>query len=252
MGLLPGKRAIVTGAGLGMGRAAAIRFAAEGARVGLIDLDERSATAVATEIEAAGGEALVLVADVTSEPQVSAAVGRAVTEWGGLDVVVANAGVQLAGEDDRADRLSLEVWRRTLEINLTGVFLTCKHGIRALLDAGGGSVVCTCSPTGQYGVAPGYDAYSASKAGVYGLVRVMAADYASEGIRVNGVVPGYTNTPMTSWVTPADAETLLRGIPLGRPGEPEEVAAVMAFLASDQTPYVTGAIWAADGGMTAV
>lgn len=252
MCLLPGKRAIVTGAGLGMGRAAALRFAAEGARVGLIDLDERAAAAVAKEIEAAGGEALVLAADVTSEPQVSAAVGRAVTEWGGLDIVVANAGVQLAGEDDRADRLSLEVWNRTLEINLTGVFLTCKHGIRALLEAGGGSVVCTCSPTGQYGVAPGYDAYSASKAGVYGLVRVMAADYAKEGIRVNGDVPGYTNTPMTSWVTPADAETLLRGIPLGRPGEPEEVAAVMAFLASDQTPYVTGAVWAADGGMTAV
>ena len=252
MGLLPGKRAIVTGAGLGMGRAAALRFAAEGARVGLIDLDERSAAAVAKEIEATGGEALVLAADVTSEPQVSAAVRRAVTEWGGLDVVVANAGVQLAGEDDRADRLSLEVWNRTLQVNLTGVFLTCKHSIRALLEAGGGSVVCTCSPTGQYGVAPGYDAYSASKAGVYGLVRVMAADYAKEGIRVNGVVPGYTNTPMTSWVTPADAETLLRGIPLGRPGEPEEVAAVMAFLASDQTPYVTGAVWAADGGMTAV
>ena len=252
MGLLPGKRAIVTGAGLGMGRAAALRFAAEGARVGLIDLDERSAAAVAKEIEATGGEALVLAADVTSEAQVAAAVRRAVTEWGGLDVVVANAGVQLAGEDDRADRLSLEVWNRTLQVNLTGVFLTCKHGIRALLEAGGGSVVCTCSPTGQYGVAPGYDAYSASKAGVYGLVRVMAADYAREGIRVNGVVPGYTNTPMTSWVTPADAETLLRGIPLGRPGEPEEVAAVMAFLASDQTPYVTGAVWAADGGMTAV
>jgi NAD(P)-dependent dehydrogenase (short-subunit alcohol dehydrogenase family) len=87
---------------------------------------------------------------------------------------------------------------------------------------------------------------------VYGLVRVMAADYAAEGIRVNGVIPGYTHTPMTNWVTAADAETLLRGIPLGRAGEPEEVAAVMAFLASDQAPYVTGAVWAADGGMTAV
>ena len=189
---------------------------------------------------------------MTDEDQVAAAVERAVAEWGGLDVVVANAGVQLAGQDDRADRLSLEVWQRTIDINLTGVFLTCKHGLRALLATGGGSVVCTCSPTGQYGVAPGYDAYSSSKAGVYGLVRVMAADYAAEGIRVNGVIPGYTHTPMTNWVTPADAETLLRGIPLGRAGEPEEVAAVMAFLASDQAPYVTGAVWAADGGMTAV
>jgi NAD(P)-dependent dehydrogenase (short-subunit alcohol dehydrogenase family) len=207
---------------------------------------------VAAEIEAAGGEALVLRADVRSEDDVAAAVERAASAWGGLDVIVANAGVQLAGQDDRADRLELEVWQRTIDINLTGVFLTCKHGIRALLAGGGGAVVCTCSPTGQYGVAPGYDAYSASKAGVYGLVRVMAADYAQEGIRVNGVIPGYTNTPMTNWVTPADRETLLRGIPLNRPGEPEEVAAVMAFLASDDTPYVTGAVWAADGGMTAV
>jgi NAD(P)-dependent dehydrogenase (short-subunit alcohol dehydrogenase family) len=250
--MLEGKRAIVTGAGSGMGRAAALRFAAEGARVGLIDLDEAAARAVADEIEAGGGEALVLRADVRSEADVAAAVERAASAWGGLDVIVANAGVQLAGQDDRADRLALEVWQRTIDINLTGVFLTCKHGIRALLAGGGGAVVCTCSPTGQYGVAPGYDAYSASKAGVYGLVRVMAADYAQEGIRINGVIPGYTNTPMTNWVTPADAETLLRGIPLGRAGEPEEVAAVMAFLASDQTPYVTGAVWAADGGMTAV
>ena len=252
MGLLDAKRAIITGAGMGMGRAAAIRFVAEGARVGLIDRDEAAVADTAAEIELAGGEGLVLVADVTDEDQVAGAVEHAVAAWGGLDVVVANAGVQLAGEDDRADRLSLEVWNRTIAINLTGVFLTCKHGLRALLASGGGAVVCTCSPTGQYGVAPGYDAYSSSKAGVYGLVRVMAADYAAEGIRVNGVIPGYTHTPMTNWVTPSDAETLLRGIPLGRAGEPEEVAAVMAFLASDQTPYVTGAVWAADGGMTAV
>ncbi|MGH3138907.1 MAG: SDR family NAD(P)-dependent oxidoreductase [Gaiellales bacterium] len=252
MGLLDGKRTTITGAGMGMGRAAALRFVAEGARVGLIDRDEEAVNAVAAEIQSGGGEALVLLADVTDEGQVAAAVERATTAWGGLDVVVANAGVQLAGQDDRADRLSLDVWQRTIDINLTGVFLTCKHGLRALLASGGGAVVCTCSPTGQYGVAPGYDAYSSSKAGVYGLVRVMAADYAAEGIRINGVIPGYTHTPMTNWVTPSDAETLLRGIPLGRAGEPEEVAAVMAFLASDQTPYVTGAVWAADGGMTAV
>jgi NAD(P)-dependent dehydrogenase (short-subunit alcohol dehydrogenase family) len=250
--LLADKRAVISGAAMGMGRATAIRFAAEGARVGLIDRDEEATRGVAAEIEAGGGEALVLRVDVTDEAEVAAAVEQAKAAWGGLDVVVANAGVQLAGEDDRADRLALEVWQRTIDINLTGVFLTCKHGIRALLASGGGAVVCTCSPTGLYGVAPGYDAYSASKAGVYGLVRVMAADYAAERIRVNGVIPGYTRTPMTAWVTPVDAETLLRGIPLGRPGEPEEVAAVIAFLASDETPYVTGAVWAADGGLTAV
>ena len=101
------------------------------------------------------------------------------SQWGGLDVVVGCAGVQLAGQDDRADRLSLEVWQRTLDINLTGMFLICKHGIRQLLAGGGGAVVLTCSPTGLYGCAPGYDAYSSSKAGVYGLVRVLAADYAA-------------------------------------------------------------------------
>ena len=251
-GRLQGKRAIITGAGVGMGRAAARRFAAEGARVGVLDVDEAAAAKVAREVADAGGDALLLPADVTSEVQVAAAVERAVAAWGGLDIVVANAGVQLAGQDDRADRLELAVWQRTIDVNLTGIFLTCKHGIRALLASGGGAVVCTASPTGLYGCAPGYDAYSTSKAGVYGLIRVMAADYAKEGIRVNGVVPGYTRTPMTTWVTPDQHEALVQTIPLGRQGEPEDVASVMLFLASDEAAYVTGAVWAADGGMTAI
>jgi 3-oxoacyl-[acyl-carrier protein] reductase len=252
MALLEGKRAVITGAAMGMGRAAAVRFAQEGARVGLVDLNEDDARETAAAVRSVGGEALVLPADVTKEHEVAAAVERAAAEWGGLDVVVANAGVELAGEDDRADRLELSVWQRTIDVNLTGIFLTCKHGIRALLASGGGAVVCTASPTGLYGCAPGYDAYSASKGGVYGLIRVMAADYAADGIRVNGVIPGYTKTPMTNWVTPEQEEKLVSTIPLGRPGRPEEVAAVMAFLASDETPYVTGAVWAADGGMTAI
>jgi len=145
----------------------------------------------------------------------------------------------------------LDVWRETIDVNLTGIFLTCKHGLRALLAQGGGAVVCTCSPTGLFGCAPAYDAYSASKAGVYGLVRVLAADYAP-AIRVNGVVPGYTDTPMTSWVTPDEHEALLRTIPMRRAGRADEVAAVMSFLASDEASYTTGAVWAADGGMTAI
>jgi 3-oxoacyl-[acyl-carrier protein] reductase len=252
MDQLRGKRAIITGAGMGMGRAAAERFALEGARVALLDIDEAAASETAEAITEAGGEALVVAADVTEESAVAAAVDRAVQAWGGLDVVVSNAGVQLAGQDDRADRLELAVWQRTLDINLTGMFLTCKHGIRSLLAGGGGSVVCTASPTGLYGCAPGYDAYSASKAGVYGLVRVLAADYASEGIRVNGVVPGYMDTPMTDWVDPQEHEALLATIPLGRAGRPEEVASVMCFLASDDASYATGAVWACDGGMTAI
>jgi NAD(P)-dependent dehydrogenase (short-subunit alcohol dehydrogenase family) len=250
--MLTGKRALITGGGAGMGRAAALRFAAEGAAVAVLDVDVSAAHAVAAEIVGAGGRALAVPADVSDEAAVEGAVKSATVEWDGLDIIVANAAVQLAGQDDRVDRLSLATWQRTVAINLTGVFLTCKYGIRALLETGGGAVVCTCSPTSLYGLAPGYGAYSASKGGVYALVRVMAADYASSKIRVNGVIPGYTHTPMTTWVTPDEADRLTGAIPLGRPGEPEEVAGVMAFLASDQTPYVTGAVWAADGGWTAV
>jgi NAD(P)-dependent dehydrogenase (short-subunit alcohol dehydrogenase family) len=243
---LRGKRALGTGGGSGIRRATAHKLAREGARVAVVD---RADNDVAAEI---GEAALDLRADVADEGQVAAAVDRAAAEWGGLDVLVANAAVQLHGEDDRADRLDLDVWRRTLDVNLTGAFLACKHGIRALLATGGGAVVCTASPTGLYGLGAGYDAYSSSKAGVYGLVRVLAADYAREGIRVNGVVPGYTATPLTEAIVGEEHEALLRSIPLGRQGTAGEVANVIAFLVSDEASYVTGAVWAADGGITAV
>ena len=242
----------MTGAGSGIGRAAAVRFAEEGARVGLIDVDERKAAETASEISDAGGDSLLLVADVTREDSIQGAVQRAADAWGGLDVVVANAAVLLAGQDDRVDQLDLAVWQRTLDVNLTGAFLTCKHGIRALLADGGGSVVCTASPTGLNGSAPHISAYSTSKAGVYGLIRVMAAAYARAGVRVNGVIPGYTDTPMNDYVTEEQHRVLLQDVPLGRQGSAEEVAEVMLFLASDDAAYVTGAVWAVDGGMTAV
>jgi NAD(P)-dependent dehydrogenase (short-subunit alcohol dehydrogenase family) len=252
-GRLEGRRAIVTGAGMGIGRAAAIRFAAEGASVGLIDVNEQAAQSTLGTIEQGGGVAKVFVADVSDEEAVEAAVLGAEEAFGGLDTVVANAGILLAGKDDRADRLDAAVWRRVVDVNLTGIFLTCKHGIRALLRGGGGAVVCTASPTGLFGSAPGLDAYSSSKAGVYGLARVLASDYAAHGIRVNGVIPGYTDTPMNDYVErPAGHERIISTVPLGRQGTAEEVANVMAFLASDEASYVTGAVWPVDGGMTAI
>jgi NAD(P)-dependent dehydrogenase (short-subunit alcohol dehydrogenase family) len=243
MSLLAGKRAVVSGGGSGIGRETAKIFAREGARVGVLDRNADGAQQTVEEISA----------DLRDEALVAAAVDQLRDTWGGLNTVIGCAGVQLAGRDDRADRLSLEAWQETIDINLTGMFLLCKHGIGALLEAGtGGSVVLVCSPTGQYGCAPGYDAYSASKAGVYGLVRVMAADYAQEGIRVNGVIPGYTLSPMTAWVTPAEHDALLETIPMRRGGQPAEVGEVIAFLASDRAAYTTGGVWAADGGMTAI
>ena len=217
-GRLEGRRAIVTGAGKGIGRASAMKLASEGASVGCIDVDEAAAAATVSDVTGSGGTALPLVADVTDEAQVERAVAGAEEAFGGLDTIVANAGILLAGQDDRADRLDADVWRRVVDVNLTGIFLTCKHGIRALLRGGSGAVVCTASPTGLYGLAPGLDAYSSSKAGVYGLIRVLANDYAADGIRVNGVIPGYTDTPMNDYVErPGGHERIVATIPLRRP-----------------------------------
>jgi NAD(P)-dependent dehydrogenase (short-subunit alcohol dehydrogenase family) len=188
---------------------------------------------------------------VADEAALAGAIEHAVRAWDGLDVVVANAAIQFSGGegDERVDRVDRAIWERTLDVNLTGAFLTVKLGVRALLAAGGGAVVCIASPT-----APGLAAYSASKAGMAGLVRAAAADYAAEGVRINGVLPGITDTPMQRWWM-EDAEAyadVARAIPLGRPADPGEIAAVIAFLSSDDASYVTGALWAVDGGLTAI
>jgi NAD(P)-dependent dehydrogenase (short-subunit alcohol dehydrogenase family) len=248
---LEGKRAIVTGGARGIGRAIAERLIRERGRVAVVDVD---ADALREAAAALGGDAFALHADVRDEDAVRDAVEQAAARWNGLDVVVANAAIQLVGADDRADALDRAVWQETLDVNLTGAFLTAKHGARALLADGGGVIVCVGSPAGSYGIARGLQAYAASKAGMVGLVRTMAADYAGDGIRVNAVFPGLTETPMNRWWTedPARREQVLAAVPLRRPARAEEVAAVAAFLACDDASYVTGALWTVDGGLTAI
>ena len=256
MGRVIGKRVLITGAGSGIGEATALLFAREGARVGLVGRTASKLVAVAEHIDSDGGEALVLPADVADEEAISTAIGRLVGAWGGLDACIAVAGIErFAQGDDRVDRLELAVWREIVDINLTGTFLTCKHAIRAMLVSGGGSVVVTGSPTGLYGAALGEDADSASKAGCHGLVRVMANEYAREGIRVNCVIPGVIDTPINALAIreyPDDIAAFTDAVPLRRMGYAAEVAPIYLWLCTDEASYATGGFFVVDGGLTAV
>ena len=192
---LQGKRAIVTGGGSGIGRAVAIKLGEEGASVGVLDIHLEAAQETAALMAAAGGKALALLANVANEEEVPEAVAEAERAFGGLDTVIANAGIFLHGRDAIATELDLKTWQQCIDVNLTGMFLTCKHGLRALLRNGAGSVVITGSPTGTHGAAPTFTAYSASKAGTYGQMRILAVDYVAKKIRVNAVLPGTTGSP---------------------------------------------------------
>lgn len=252
---LSGKRAFITGGGSGIGRAVAVRFATEGARVAILGRRRDALEETADMVRSARGDCLVLPGDVSREADVESAVAAAVEAFGGLDAIVGVAGIELyASGDTRVHELELDIWRQTMEVNLTGMYLTCKHGVRALLESGGGSVIITGSPCGLVGLCSGEHAYSASKAGTHGLVRVMAADYARDGIRVNCVIPGFIDTPINAAVLedPASVEGFVSCIPLRRPGQAGEVAPLFAWLASDEASYVTGAFFTADGGMTAI
>jgi 3-oxoacyl-[acyl-carrier protein] reductase len=255
-GRLAGRRALVTGAGTGIGEATALLLAREGAAVGLVGRRQAMLEAVAERIRALGGDALPLPADVSQESQVEASVQACVERWGGLDACVAVAGIELYDQgDDRVDRLSTEIWRQIIDINLTGMFFTLKHVVRAMRAVGGGSIVVTGSPTGLYGLARGETAYSAAKAGCHGLARVVASDVAKDGIRVNIVVPGFIDTPINERFIrerPDDVKAYEASIPLHRAGRSEEVAAMNVWLCTDEASYCTGGYFVVDGGLTAV
>jgi NAD(P)-dependent dehydrogenase (short-subunit alcohol dehydrogenase family) len=251
---LQGKRVIITGAAAGIGKGVAIKFAEEGARVGVLDVNLDAAEQVAKEINNSGGDAIALRVDVRSEQEVSAAVATVEERFGGLDTIIANAGVMLFGQDTVAADLELKTWQHCMDVNLTGMFLTCKHGLRALERNKGGAVVITGSPTGVLGCAPTFTAYSTSKAGTLGLMRILAIDYVKKNIRVNAVLPGTTNSPLVATLmeNPATRAEFLGKIPMARAAEPREIANVIAFLASDEASYVTGASWFSDGGLSSI
>ena len=248
-----GKRAVVTGASSGIGRATALRLVAEGGRVALIARGREGLASVAAEI-GDPDRVVVLPADCTDEVSIGPAIDAAAETFGGLDIIISNAGIELLGQDDRVDRLDLGVWQKLIRNNLDGQFLACKHGARHLLASGGGAIVCVGSNTGFLGMAINEPAYSASKGGVFALMRVMAIDYARDGIRVNMVIPGFIDTPMNGPVM-ADAEELAywsQQIPMGRPGTADECASAILWLASDEASYCVGTALTVDGGQAAI
>ncbi len=251
---LQGKVAIVTGGGAGMGIAVAKAYARQGAKVVIAEIKPADGEAAVAGIQAAGGEAIFVKTDVANTRDVEAMVAQAVQHFGGVDVLYNNAAVQLVGQDARAHELSEAVWERTYNINIRGVWLCAKYAIPSMLQRGGGSIINVASPTGMLGCAPGFTAYSSSKGAVYGLTRVMAADYARDQIRVNAIVPGATETPLTKelFADRATREALVNSTPLGRLGQPEDVVGLAVFLASDESAYCTGGYYMVDGGLTAI
>ncbi len=250
MGRLDGKVCAITGAASGIGRAAAFAFVREGAFVGLIDRDEAGLRSATLEM---GENAVPLVTDVTSEESVAASFAAWRERHGRLDVLYTCAAVQLIGEDAPVHELPVDVWDRTHTVNLRGVFLSCKHAARQMIDAGNGGSIINCgSPTGLTMSGAGWHAYSSSKAGVMGLTRAMAADLARYGIRVNGIVPGAIETPLTKKLVedPAIRAHLVSQHPIGRLGAPSDMVGIAVFLASDESAFATGAHFFVDGGIS--
>jgi NAD(P)-dependent dehydrogenase (short-subunit alcohol dehydrogenase family) len=252
MGRLDGKAALITGGGNGMGRAASLLFAREGARVMVADLVEDGARATVHAVRDAGGTAECVVADVSVAADADRMVAETVRAFGGLHVLYNNAGIFPADDGGVLDTPET-TWDTVMAVNLKGVWLGCKAGIPAMVDGGGGSIVNVASFVAIVGAATAQIAYTSSKGGVLAMTREIAVEWARRGIRANALCPGPINTPMLAELM-ADPERRARRmvhIPMGRLGEAEELAKAALFLASDESSYMTGASLVVDGGITA-
>ncbi|CAN7521222.1 SDR family oxidoreductase [Rhizobacter sp. LjRoot28] len=247
---LEGKVAIITGASSGIGRAAALLFADEGAKLVLAARGESALRELTAEIEARGGSAVCLPGDVRQEAYARELVDVAQSVWGRLDVAFNNAGT-LAGSGDTT-RLSLDDWNTALETNLSSAFLGAKYQIPAMLKTGAGSLVFTSSFVGHTVGFPGMAAYAASKAGLVGLTQALAAEFGSSGLRVNALLPGGTDTPMAHQMngTPEAMAQVASIHALKRLARPDEIAEAGLFLASDASSFMTGAAMLVDGGIS--
>ena len=244
--LLDGKCALVTGASRGIGRAVALKLASEGAKVALnFAGNEAAANEVRQEIEAAGGQAILVKADVADEAAVQDMVQKTADAFGRIDILVNNAGIT---RDGLLARMKEEDWDAVLSTNLKGVFLTTKAVAKLMMKQRAGRIVNMASVVGVSGNA-GQANYSAAKAGVIGFTKTIARELASRGVTANAVAPGFIATDMTSVLSDKAKEAALTGIPLGRMGTPEDVAAAVLFLVSDQSSYITGQVLHVDGGM---
>jgi NAD(P)-dependent dehydrogenase (short-subunit alcohol dehydrogenase family) len=253
MGIFSGKVLFVTGGGAGIGRATALLFARDGARVAVVDMNEAAAQETVRLVEQQGGEAISFGVDISDGAKVAAAVAKTDERFGRIDVLFANAAAQInkLGVDTTE-----EDWDRVNDVNLRGTFLCCKHVIPIMQRQRSGCIVITSSGHAFY-TYPKYAAYAATKAGLLGLTRALAIDYAPDGIRVNCLIPGATDTPMLrlhlNQVPDPKAEEsrIIAKIPMGRLAQPEDVAKGVRFLASDDAAYVTGTWLAVDGGLMA-
>ena len=250
-GSFAGKVAFVTGGGSGIGRAAALAFASEGAAVVAADVSEQGNQETARLIEDQGGRALAVRCDVTKAADVKAALDKAVETFGRLDFAFNNAGIEPKKPAPTADYDEQE-WNRIIDVDLRGVFLCMKHEIPLILKQGGGAIVNTSSGAGVIGI-KGSPAYTAAKHGVIGLTKAAALDYAARNVRINAVCPGYIETPMMDRFTGGTPEGRAKVVaeePVGRMGKPEEIAAAVVWLCSDAAAFMVGHAMVIDGGQT--